>query len=112
MFHDREKAAVVDIDKAFGELKDTRAARAIIRLSRSSLTNHVRDRLHEIKAPTLVVWGRHDMVTPVEAAEELHAKVKGSRLVWLENCGHVPMLEAPEAFAAAIEGFVDELNRG
>ena len=57
-----------------------------------------RDRLPEIKAPTLIVWGEHDMLVPVKDAEEFERLIPQSRTVILDDTGHVPMLERPRKF--------------
>ena len=58
--------------------------------------------LQRISVPTLIVWGKEDRITPPEVAERFHARIRGSQLVYLPNCGHAPMLERPDAFNAAV----------
>jgi proline iminopeptidase len=67
----------------------------------------VRNRLHEIKAPTLIVVGRYDLICPVEEAEELHVGIVGSQLVLFDASGHNPASDEPKAFQEAIAGFLD-----
>lgn len=69
----------------------------------------VRARLGEIKAPTLVVVGRHDPITPVEDSQEIHEGIKGSVLAVFENSGHSPPSEEPQLFQARLWEFVDKL---
>ena len=64
------------------------------------------DRLHEIEVPTLVVVGRHDWITPVEASEELAAGIPHAELVIFENSGHSPQLEENERFVATVRDFL------
>jgi len=66
----------------------------------------VRARLGEITAPTLVVAGRHDFICGVRWAGMLHHGIPGSRLVVLENSGHLGHLEEPAEFRRAVVGFV------
>lgn len=105
LFHDRSKMSVDDVDRAFRELSRRGGARAMVKLSRSARRNHMGDRLAEIKAPTLLIWGRQDAVTPPEAAQQFHKLIRGSRLVWLDQCGHAPMIEQPEQFASLLIEF-------
>jgi pimeloyl-ACP methyl ester carboxylesterase len=56
-------------------------------------------RLGEVQAPTLIVWGRHDQLIDVSAVDELRLGIANSVAVILEDVGHVPMLEAPQATA-------------
>jgi pimeloyl-ACP methyl ester carboxylesterase len=66
----------------------------------------VRGRLGEITAPTLIVAGRHDFICGVRWARILHDGIAGSRLVVLENSGHLGHIEEPAAFHSAVTDFV------
>jgi pimeloyl-ACP methyl ester carboxylesterase len=67
-----------------------------------------RDRLPEIKAPTLIVWGEHDMLVPVDDAHEFERLIPQSRTVILEDTGHVPMVERPRVFNDRLMSFLTE----
>jgi pimeloyl-ACP methyl ester carboxylesterase len=60
-----------------------------------------------IRARALIVQGSRDRLVRVEAARELAAARPDWRLELLEDVGHVPQLEAPERFLAAVEPFVE-----
>ncbi len=61
--------------------------------------------------PTLIVWGREDEVFPLPAAERLAAEVGArGRLVVLDQAGHAPQLEQPQAFNQAMLGFLREVG--
>ncbi|MBX3360080.1 MAG: alpha/beta hydrolase [Phycisphaeraceae bacterium] len=111
LFHDRSKMREADLDRAHQELSVRGGARAMVRLSRTARRNHLGPKISQISCPTLLIWGRQDIVTPPEAAEEFHAKIPDTRLVWLEQCGHAPMIECPAEFATAMNGFLDEFDR-
>jgi 2-hydroxy-6-oxonona-2,4-dienedioate hydrolase len=111
LFFDRGKMPASDVDRAFVELSNRRHARAMVKLSRTARRNHLGDQIARIKTPTLLIWGRQDVVTPPEACEELLGKIKSSRAVWLDSCGHAPMLECPEAFGEALCEFLAQLDR-
>lgn len=109
LFYDRAKMPPGIVDEAFAELSQRRAARAMVKLSKSSRRDHMGDRLPRIAAPTLVLWGREDIVTPPRVAEELCSLLPDARLCWIDKCGHAPMIEQPQAFNAALVAFLDEL---
>jgi pimeloyl-ACP methyl ester carboxylesterase len=67
----------------------------------------LRRELHEVTAPTLLVWGDHDRLIPARVAEEWQQLLPDSRLVRLP-CGHVPMWSAPRELAACVLAFLDE----
>jgi pimeloyl-ACP methyl ester carboxylesterase len=68
----------------------------------------LRDRLPEIQAPTLVVWGEDDALVPVGDAWEFGGLIPDARVVVYEDTGHVAMLERPDAFNALVAGFLTE----
>jgi 3-oxoadipate enol-lactonase len=64
------------------------------------------DLLPAITVPTLIVVGRDDVFTPVADAEFMHERIPGSELVVIENSGHMPNLEQPQIFNAALLKFL------
>jgi 4,5:9,10-diseco-3-hydroxy-5,9,17-trioxoandrosta-1(10),2-diene-4-oate hydrolase len=74
-----------------------------------ALTDYpIRDRLDDIAAPTLVVWGTEDRLVPVRDAWEFGKLIPNSRVVVYEDTGHMAMLERPEAFNALVDEFLEE----
>jgi pimeloyl-ACP methyl ester carboxylesterase len=66
-----------------------------------------RDRLGEIEVPTLIIWGRNDMLVPVGDAERYQRLIgDNARTVIFEDTGHVSMIERPRRFAALLEEFL------
>jgi pimeloyl-ACP methyl ester carboxylesterase len=59
-----------------------------------------------IAAPTLVVVGADDAFTPVSDAEYMRDRIPGARLRVIDNVGHLPNLEAPDAFNAELALFL------
>lgn len=66
------------------------------------------DRLSGIGVPTLVTGSDRDLIVAPHHAEEIHARIPGSRLVLLEGTGHVALIERPEAFARVCLEFLRE----
>lgn len=62
--------------------------------------------LAQVKVPTLIVWGREDGIVPVECGELYRAAIAGARLSVLEQCGHSPQIEKPQAFLEVVLPFV------
>ena len=66
-----------------------------------------RDRLYLAREmPTLIVWGEHDAVLPVEHAYGAHEAMTGSRLEIFENAGHLPQIDDPKRFVDVVEDFM------
>ena len=70
-------------------------------------TLDIRDQLRSVKVPVLVLVGEQDEATPPPMSRELAAGLPDARLVELPGCAHVPQLQAPETFMAAIRAFID-----
>lgn len=71
----------------------------------------VRDRLAEIRVPTLIVHGQDDAMVRLDRAEEIRQGISGARLVVLDNCGHWPHVEKRDAFVAAVKQFLRLADR-
>jgi 3-oxoadipate enol-lactonase len=63
--------------------------------------------LAKIAVPTLVIVGAGDAITPVADSEKMHRAIPNSRLVILENAGHVSNLERTEQFNDALLEFLN-----
>ena len=68
----------------------------------------LRRRLHRIRVPTLVVWGKEDRLLPLEHARAFQQAIPGAALAVLPGCGHVPPLDRPDEFVRAVSGFLEE----
>jgi proline-specific peptidase len=66
-------------------------------------------RLKDIKVPTLVLVGRHDWITPLEASEEIAREIPNSRLVVFERSGHSPQIEERDKFLTEVRRFLAEV---
>ncbi len=66
-----------------------------------------RDRLYLAQhMPTLIVWGEHDAVLPVDHGHAAQEAMPGSRLEIFEDAGHLPQLHDPVRFIRVVEDFV------
>jgi 3-oxoadipate enol-lactonase len=57
-----------------------------------------------LKVPSLLVCGAQD--APLDAMKELEKAVPGGRLVEIENCGHLPMIEQPQALIKILDDYL------
>jgi proline iminopeptidase len=68
------------------------------------------DRLAEVRAPTLLLAGRHDPEAPLPCSEELLSGIPEARLVVLEESGHFPFIEEASLFALSVSAFLSAKN--
>jgi pimeloyl-ACP methyl ester carboxylesterase len=62
--------------------------------------------LPRVTNPTLIVWGREDRIVPVVCGEQYRRLLPHATLSVLERCGHLPLLEHPDAFARLVIDFL------
>jgi pimeloyl-ACP methyl ester carboxylesterase len=75
---------------------------------RANLDYDFRDRLPEIRQPTLIVWGENDSIIPVKDADEFERLIADSRKVVMKDTGHIPMAERPGTFNDLMMEFLVE----
>jgi len=109
-FYDPQKAEAMVARVTAPEREDTmlknRATVAKLSWQPRSHDPHLPKWLHRIDVPTLVIWGDHDKSFPNEHAQAYHQAIAGSQLVMIPQCGHVPQIEKPDEFVAALERFI------
>ncbi|HEY7184517.1 MAG TPA: alpha/beta fold hydrolase [Blastocatellia bacterium] len=59
-----------------------------------------------VKAPTLVIWGKEDGLTPLGIGKAFVEDIPGAQLVVIDNCGHVPQMEKAAEFNSALLKFL------
>jgi pimeloyl-ACP methyl ester carboxylesterase len=68
-------------------------------------------RLHTIQAPTLVLWGAVDPLTPVMNGRKFAAAIPEAKLIIYPKTGHLPQIEIPDRTAADVEAFLSALPK-
>jgi pimeloyl-ACP methyl ester carboxylesterase len=66
------------------------------------------DVVKTINRPTLIIWGRQDGLVPLTDGERFNKDIAGSKMVVIDQCGHVPNAEKPGEFNAALLQFLAE----
>jgi pimeloyl-ACP methyl ester carboxylesterase len=96
----------------FSRRRGTPAA-TIARIRSQRLEPAMIARLGEIRAPTLILWGRDDPVFPAQLGNVLTKSIPNARLIGYESCGHHPMAEQSERTSSDVIAFLKghaELN--
>jgi pimeloyl-ACP methyl ester carboxylesterase len=81
---------------------------AFERQMRANVTHDVRGQLNRITAPTLILVGKEDELTPPRMAKELEAEMPNARLLVLEQGGHGLYWEVAHLFNKAVLDFLNE----
>jgi pimeloyl-ACP methyl ester carboxylesterase len=66
----------------------------------------VTPRLHAVGAPALVIWGQQDIRGDLDEAQRHAARLPTAKMLVWDECGHLPYLEKPGQFNAAVDAFI------
>ena len=107
-FHD--KRFYQDVDAAFKERVTAGDSYTVAQVLDSMIRGDdaLDNKLQTLKQPTLVLWGREDKLIPLSFGEQFHREIVNSRLRIIDNCGHMPQLECPNEFSAAVLKFFSD----
>ncbi len=108
-FFDPSVATKELVDEIFDTVNDRNKAIRIIATAKSAVRHNLSDKLHQIQVPTLLVWGKEDAVTPPFVGEKFNELIPESQLVFVDQCGHAPMMEHPQIFNKHLGEFLQEV---
>ncbi|TFI54150.1 alpha/beta hydrolase [Mastigocladus laminosus UU774] len=66
-------------------------------------------KLGEIQPPTLILWGDSDRILGTKDAQRFNRAIPNSKLIWIQDCGHIPHLEQPQVTAQHILEFSSQI---
>ncbi|MGB3494191.1 MAG: alpha/beta hydrolase [Elainellaceae cyanobacterium] len=82
-------------------------SRSMVAFTRSGGYNVLtQQHMAKIQAPTLILWGKQDQILGTAEASKINRHISSSKLIWLEDCGHVPHLEKSAIVAQHIQTFI------
>ncbi|HEY3429422.1 MAG TPA: alpha/beta hydrolase [Cyclobacteriaceae bacterium] len=106
-FYQREVVTTELVDEVFEVVQSRNKTLSIIGLARAAQKHHVGHLLSEVSTPTLLIWGLQDTITPPEVALEFHENLPNAEVVFIDHCGHVPMMEQPKLFNGYVRDFLE-----
>jgi len=110
VFYDPKTATKELVDEVFDTVNDRMKALRVVITAKSAVRNNLEDKIKKIAAPTLLIWGREDDITPAFVAEKFHELIPNTRLEFIEKCGHAPMMERPKEFNSILKEFLENQN--
>ncbi len=105
-FYDPAMATKELVDEVYGITNNRVKVLKIIALAKSAIRHNLGDELQDIKAPTCLIWGKNDTITPPMVAEEFKKLIPNAELHWIDKCGHAPMMEVPQEFNKILSDFL------
>lgn len=82
----------------------------LFKAGRDILHADIRDELHRIEAPSMIVWGEKDALLPVQLGKMLQMHLPHAKLCVIPGAGHNPMWDKPEAFNWTVATFLNQQN--
>lgn len=108
-FYDPAHATEELVDEMLEIVNDRPRAFRLLKIARSADEETVTEQLSQLDMPSLLVWGRDDVITPPDVAEEFRNRMPNARLEFIDECGHAPMIEHPDQFNELTLNFLETL---
>jgi len=108
-FYDPINATKELVDECYDLVNDRNKLLKILALAKSAIRHNMAEDLPNLKMPSCLIWGKNDKITPQHVAEEFHSLLPNSELLWIDKCGHAPMMERPEEFNGLLSKWLENL---
>lgn len=109
-FYRPEVASKELVDEVFDTVTDRNKGLRVIMTAKSAVRHNLGDKLHLIKRPTLLIWGKQDNITPPFVGEKFNELIEDSELHFIDKCGHAPMMEEAETFNNILGSFLKRVE--
>jgi pimeloyl-ACP methyl ester carboxylesterase len=94
-FHQRPSDSML---AEYRKIAASASQKAAVEAARSNASNRTFEQLASIRAPTMIIQGRHDRARTPEHGADMRDRIPGSVLAVIEDAGHTPQLEQPHVF--------------
>jgi pimeloyl-ACP methyl ester carboxylesterase len=98
------------VDEVFATVNDRNKGLRIIMTAKSAVRHNLGHKLDGIKAPTLLIWGNQDSITPPFVGEQFNELIPNSELHFIDKCAHAPMMERPVKFNAIMGEWLERVT--
>lgn len=107
-FYDPKTVTKEYVDEVFETTTSIPKAMRIVAIAKSAQRNNMAREIPNIKAPTLLIWGLNDTITPPMVAHEFDRLIPNTTLRFIDKCCHAPMMEHPEKFNDLLEQYLEQ----
>ena len=108
-FYDPATATNELVDEVFAIMKDKEKVLRTLALAKSAIRHNMAEELKNFNVPFCLIWGKNDIITPADVADEFHKLLPQSDLFWIDKCGHAAMMERPAEFNEILGKWLDKL---
>ncbi len=107
-FYDPKTVTKEYVDEVFETTTSIPKAMRIVAIAKSAQRNNMASEIPNIKAPTLLIWGLNDTITPPMVAHEFDRLIPNTTLRFIDKCCHAPMMEHPQKFNDLLEQYLEQ----
>ena len=107
-FYDPKTVTKDYVDEVFETTTSIPKAMRIVAIAKSAQRNNMASEIPNIKAPTLLIWGLNDTITPPMVAHEFDRLIPNTTLRFIDKCCHAPMMEHPVKFNDLLEQYLEQ----
>lgn len=107
-FYDPKTATKELVDEVFEITNNIQKVLRIIAIAKSAQRNNMAKEIVHITAPTLLIWGLNDTITPPHVGHEFNQLIKHSELHFIDKCCHAPMMERPQEFNGILANWLQK----
>ena len=108
VFYDPAVATDELVNTIMADVNDRHKVLRTLSLAKSAIRHNMADDLPKMNVPACIIWGKNDLVTPPEVAEDFHRLLPDSDLYWVDKCGHAAMMEHPDLFNEILHNWFKE----
>lgn len=109
-FYDPNHVTPELINYVYDIINNREKALRVISMVRSAVRRNLSNEIASLKHPTLIIWGKNDTITPIDAAYQFSELLPNAQLHIINECSHTPMLEKPEEFNNFLQNFLTQFN--
>lgn len=110
VFFDPKVATKELVDDIYEIVNDRNSVIRTLAIAKSAIRHNMASDLPSMKQPSCIIWGKQDIVTPPDVAEDFHKLLPDADLFWIDKCGHAAMMERPEEFNKILQDWLTSRN--
>ena len=110
-FYDPATSSKELVDEVYETVNDRNRGIRIVMTAKSAVRHNLAHKLHNISAPTLLVWGKQDTITPPFVGEQFQELIPHAELHFIDKCAHAPMMERPQEFNRIFGNFLERVGQ-
>jgi pimeloyl-ACP methyl ester carboxylesterase len=106
VFYDPAVATKEIVDEVYETVNDRSKLIKTLAIAKSAIRHNMAKDLPKMDTPTCIIWGKNDVVTPPDVADDFNKLLPDSDLFWIDKCGHAAMMEHPGEFNRILDDWL------